>query len=567
MIQLNKIKDAIILNIKIEEIISEYINLKIKGRNFFAICPFHDDTNPSLSVSPEKKIFRCFTCNVSGDVISFVMKYNNINYIEALKILGNKIGYNLVLDEKNKTTVDIEKDKIFNLNKDALIYFQYNLMLKSNKKIRQYLIKDRNLLFENIYDFNLGWASNNNKLCDYLVSLGYKISDIEKAGLVLVKNGKVIDFFYNRIIFTIRDSQKNILGFSGRSLLTNSEMKYLNIKSNFIFSKSKTLYNIDNALAEIRKKQTIIIVEGYMDVISLYNLGIYNVVSLMGTALTSDQIILIKSLAKKIILFFDGDEPGIEANFKTAFILLKNNLEVQIINNDTNYDPNELVKFNVDKLISYINNPVDCVNYLISKTKIDTEQNINKFIQRKELLLAAIKNNKINWTIIQNKLNKFIEQKIPNYQKNVPMIIKNNNFKKNNSKNINSINDLLFSQLILSKKAFDILLNNLTEIQLNDIQLNYLKFISQIYKISDKKDKISNIDKLINNLNDLSDEKQYFIKLNEYIYQNKIQYNENCINDIINSLKQDRKKQIILETILNDNNTIEKQQELIKNQK
>ena len=280
---INKIRE----NTDIVEFIGKYIPLQKKGKNYFGLCPFHNDNNPSLSVSREKQIFKCFVCGEAGNVFNFLMKYENISFVEAVKIIGNEIGISVATKENIK--VDKNKD-FYDIYELSCSYYQNNLLSKEGLDARNYLEK-RKLDSKTIKEFNIGLSLNKrDTLIKLLEKKGYKLEVLNNLGLA---SGDV-DTYINRIIFPLYNINGKINGFSGRIYHGENTNKYLNTKETPIFKKGENIYNYHRAKEEVRKDKFVIIMEGFMAVIRAYTIGIKNCIALMGTSLTEEQINLIK---------------------------------------------------------------------------------------------------------------------------------------------------------------------------------------------------------------------------------------------------------------------------------
>ena len=270
----------------IVDVISGYINLNEKNK---ALCPFHNDHSPSFSVNGDKQIYKCFSCGESGNVITFVQKYNNISFQEAIKLLAESAGISITLDTPKKQSA---YDKYYEINDTALKYYKNNLISSVGVEAYKYLT-DRGLTKELISEFNIG-LSTGNKLSSML-GTKYDISSLLNIDLSKEIGGNIYDTFQNRIIFPVIDEDKNVIAFSGRKYLRDdlndvSQPKYLNTKETIIFKKSNVLYNINNSIQEIKKTKEIIITEGFMDTIRMSSIGYKNVVALMGTAFTKEHL-------------------------------------------------------------------------------------------------------------------------------------------------------------------------------------------------------------------------------------------------------------------------------------
>ena len=375
---MNKIPYDEILNIQrkvnIVDVIQNYLPVEKKGKNYFAICPFHDDHNPSLSISPEKQIYTCFVCGASGNVFNFVMNYENISFTSAVIKVANLAGINLDIRQDKKEIVKSNKYdsyyKIFNI---VSKYYQNNLNSVYGAKALEYLEK-RNIKKDVIKEFEIGLSLNDNLISKLLSSKGYDLHNLEELGLCGVKDKFLYDIFRNRIMFPLKDSLGNVVGFSGRIYNGEKDSKYINSKESVIFKKGKTLYNYKNASKEAKERKQIIIVEGFMDVIRLYTIGIKNVVATMGTAITKDHVSLIMKLSKNVVLLFDGDKAGEKATISAVDELSKVNIDPKIIRLEDDLDPDDyIIKKGKDAFLMHLNNPISKLDFVlnIKKSKID----------------------------------------------------------------------------------------------------------------------------------------------------------------------------------------------------
>ena len=268
----------------IVDVISSYIDLVPKGKNYFGVCPFHDDHSPSMSVSREKQIYRCFTCGASGNVLTFVMNYENIGFVDALKKLGDKVGIHLDIKSRQK---DSKYSEFYDIYKLSTNFYKNNLNSPLGEEARKYL-NSRKITEDMIKTFDIG-LSLNDSLSKMLVKK-YDSKKLIDIGLSHEYNGKIADLFLNRIMFPIKDLFGNVVAYSGRKYDNSDAPKYINTKETVIFKKGNVLYNYFSALEEIRRKKEIIICEGFMEVIRLYSIGVKNVVALMGTSFTNNQL-------------------------------------------------------------------------------------------------------------------------------------------------------------------------------------------------------------------------------------------------------------------------------------
>lgn len=341
----------------IVDVISAYIPLTKKGKNYFGVCPFHDDTNPSMSVSRDKQIYKCFSCGASGNVFNFVMDYENVDFKEAASVLAKRAGidFNRGFVKNNNTKFD----KYYTMYDLALKLYQNNINSSFGKTAIEYLEK-RSISKDVIKKFKIGLAPLENTLTDILFKKGYSTLEMDNYGL---GNGYG-DLYHNRIMFPLFDTNNRVVGFSGRVYNTSSESKYINTKETPIFKKGELLYNYYNAKDYCRLEKSVILVEGFMDVIRLHTIDIKNVVALMGTALTKNQIDLLKRLSKEIYLCLDGDSAGIKANLSVGNDLVNAGCNVKVINLSDGLDPDEYVlKYGKDKYLSLYNNAINYSEY------------------------------------------------------------------------------------------------------------------------------------------------------------------------------------------------------------
>lgn len=330
---------------KIEEVVGEVIQLKRRGTNLIGLCPFHNEKTPSFTVSPSKNIFKCFGCGNGGGAVQFIMENQSIGFLEAIKYLANK--YKIELPEIKLSPEDLiagqKNESFYILNSFAADYYS-NQLLNTNrgKSIALSYFKQRGFLDSTIEKFGLGWADiRERELLDAARKMGYEENLLEEVGLT--KNKK--DFFRNRVIFPIQNSSGKIIAFAGRTLVSTSKApKYLNSPETAIFNKRKSLYGIYHAKSAIRKMDNCYLVEGYTDVIALYQAGIENVVASSGTSLTEEQIGLIKRHTENITVLFDGDQAGLTAAIRGVDLILAQDLNVKIVILPEGEDPDSTLK-------------------------------------------------------------------------------------------------------------------------------------------------------------------------------------------------------------------------------
>ena len=396
---MNDIKD-IIEEVKsrcdIVHIISQYISIKQSGTNFKGLCPFHGEKTPSFYVSTSKQMYKCFGCGEGGDVIKFVMSMENLEFMDALKLLAKQCGVDVNTNMNEETKLKMEKiNKFQNIHREAARYYFSNLITSKNPGYNY--LRNRGLDDKIIKKFGLGYSLKSwDSLKNYLLSKGYTNEELSECGLITYKkeNNKSYDKFRNRVMFPIFDYRGNVIGFGGR-VLDDSEPKYLNSPDTLIFNKRFNLYGLNFSRKEIIDK-TIILVEGYMDLISLYQYGIKNVVATLGTALTDQQGMLIKRYADSAIISYDSDDAGIKATLRAIDILTKLDINVKILNLKDCKDPDEFIrKYGLDEFKKAINLSTNHVKFKIDNLKNNFDLNKGedrvKFAKEASIIIKGIK--------------------------------------------------------------------------------------------------------------------------------------------------------------------------------
>lgn len=328
----------------IVDVISGYVKLQRKGSSYFGLCPFHNEKSPSFSVSPGKQMYYCFGCGAGGNVITFVMEYENYSFPEAVKFLADRVGVDLPEQEYNeemKKQQDL-KSRILDLNKMAANYFYFQLRQESGKLAMEYL-KGRELSDETIKGFGLGYANKySDDLYLYLKKKGISDELLSQSGLMNVdeKHG-MYDKFWNRVIFPIMDVNGRVIGFGGR-VMGDGKPKYLNSPETKVFDKSRNLYGL--YIARTSRKKNLLVCEGYMDVISLHQAGFKNAVASLGTALTTQHASLLKRYTEEVVLTYDSDEAGMKAALRAIPILKAAGLSAKVLDMKPYKDPDEFIK-------------------------------------------------------------------------------------------------------------------------------------------------------------------------------------------------------------------------------
>lgn len=350
----------------IVDVIGSYINLVPKGKNYFGVCPFHNDHSPSLSVSPDKQIYRCFTCLASGNVITFVQNYENLSFVEAVKKVADKIGHHLDVDTK-QTRINHKYYEMMDLSNKIFIN---NMNSSLGKEAKDYLINERKLTEDIIKEFNIGLALKDNKLNKVLINKGYSEKEILDMSLGVKSDNELIDMFRNRITFPITNDKGEIIAYSARIFHNEDASKYINSKESIIFKKGSIFYNYDKCRLEALKTKTVIIVEGQMDAIRVYSSGIKNVIATMGTALTSEHIKLLKRLNSKVILMMDNDDAGEKSTLSNGEALIKEGIEVSVVRLSGEKDPDSyIIKNGVESFTNLIKNAITFFDFKLKYFK------------------------------------------------------------------------------------------------------------------------------------------------------------------------------------------------------
>lgn len=350
----------------IVDIISDYVHLKPAGKGFKGLCPFHGEKTPSFMVSPEKQLFHCFGCGEGGNVFNFLMKYEKISFFEAVKMLAKKSGVSLPVDEEKENILNKQKERLYKLNNLAANYYR-ECLFKSNqgKKIINYL-KKRGINDTSVEKYRLGYAPYGwDALTNFLKKKGYSYEELIKARIINKSKieGKYIDYFRDRIIFPIFNLSGRVIGFGGR-VLDDSLPKYINSPETLVYNKGSNLYSLNFAREDIRKKDFLIIVEGYTDVLITQQNGFNNVAASLGTALTTKQIDLIKRFTDTVLIAYDADSAGNMATLRSLDLLVKAGLDVKVIDLPQGYDPADfLIKKGSNPFQSLIDGSLSLIDY------------------------------------------------------------------------------------------------------------------------------------------------------------------------------------------------------------
>lgn len=458
----------------IVDLIGEYVDLKRSGSNYMGLCPFHSEKTPSFSVSPSKSIFKCFGCGVGGDVITFIMKRENLNFPEAVEFLAEK--YNVRLSEykdENKEARD-KRNRLYDINREAAMHFLNNL--SSSPKAQKYL-RDRGLSDKTIRAYGLGYSKDSwTDLYDHLTKLGYKEEELLDLNLISKsKNGNYIDRFRDRVMFPIINRNNKVIAFGARGF-GDAKPKYLNSRETPIFHKGSNLFNM-NIISRESSRQRIILVEGYMDVISLYNSGINYSVASLGTSLTEDQAAIIKKMAKDIYICYDSDKAGINATSRAIDIFLSKSCKPKIIELEGGLDPDDFIKkYGMEGFENKIKSAISYIDFKIKILRenfnLEEAEGLSNFTLESAKILSSIKNPierdifvkefskkyNISYKAIENYINYLNRNKIKSEKKEKFKLKKNTNVVKSTK---TRAQEELLSYSLLDNDIYDYIKNKI----------------------------------------------------------------------------------------------------------
>ena len=378
------------------DIVSQYVVLKRSGRNYMGLCPFHKEKSPSFCVSPDKQIFHCFGCGVGGNVIHFIGKIENLNFIESLELLANRAGIELPKSgNAEDDRISRLKSRVYELNKCAAEFYHQNLYKPTAKPAQEY-VKKRRLDNRTLKAFKIGYSGRFNELYTELHSKGFTEEEILASCLVNKnQDGKFIDRFRNRLMFPIFDARDRVIAFGGR-VLDDSKPKYINSPEDIVYSKGRHLFAYN--LAKKNNPKTIIIVEGYMDAVSLHQRGISNAVASLGTALTEAQGRLLRRSCEKVVIGYDADGAGQAATLRGLVILQNLGCDIRILQIEGAKDPDEfVVKYGPERFQKYVDSAISLVEFKVKMLKRQLNlENVNdkiKFLNEVANILSKIENN------------------------------------------------------------------------------------------------------------------------------------------------------------------------------
>ena len=547
----NEVMNEIRNKTDIVDVISKYVNLTKKGKNYFGVCPFHDDHSPSMSVSPDKQIYTCFSCGASGNVFTFVADFEKISFLQAVRLLGEKAGINVGSD----VSYSEKKDEYFDVYSLANKFYQNSLFTNLGKNAIEYLEK-RNIDKDTIKKFGIGLSIQKVSITDYLVSKKYSIDKLVQYGIT---NDNGHDIFINRIMFPIYDLSGNPVAFSGRIYNTRDTAKYVNTKETDKFKKGKILYNYHIAKEQLKKNDTVIIMEGQMDVIRASTIGVNNCIATMGTALTKDHKNIIRNMTNNVVLCFDGDAAGEKATVSAIELLEDSGVNIKIVRLPDNMDPDEyILKNGKDSFLAQINSGINLIDYkmeLLKKNKNfgnikDVSSYINSALKELtnekddiviELNLKKISDNfNIDYETIRDKYKKLVKNK-----KEVIKVVKP---KKSYNKYVMAENSLIY-YMLKNEKVLNMVENSVgyfPDKNIRDLSNEIIYYFHKygIINVADFISYISDRAEMLKTLQDIiaMDIKEDFqeLEIEDYIFVVNSYHREVKINNLNKKLKEEK---------------------------
>ena len=562
----NEFKEKVRSENDIVDVVSQYLPLKRSGRNYFGICPFHSEKSPSFSVSPDRQYFHCFGCHAGGDVFSFISKIENLSFKDAIEFLAERAKIPLPELERRNDPKQYLKDRMYQINAETALFYHERLY-KPLAKIAQDYVKKRKLDNKTLKAFKIGYSGEYNELYKMLKAKGFKDEEILATGLVNKNdNGQFIDRYRKRLMFPIMNAQGKVVAFGGRRLQEDLKVaKYINSNENLVYSKKQHLFALN--LAKLGDCKKMILVEGYMDVISLHQRGITNVVASLGTALTEEQGRLLRKYSEQVILSYDSDGAGQTAILRGLEVLKKLGCDGRVLQMEGAKDPDEFIikygsgRFNilVENAISLtefkakmlknqynLENPNDKIKFLkeISKLLSDIDNKIEQ-----EIFIEKIANeNQISKEAIYAEVNKLSYSK-----ESVEKILKKPIIKKEEEVEVSPAiikreNMILYLLINDFEKMSEKIKYNITE---DDFKLEVNKKIFNIIF------NLENKENILNSISNIEDEEIQTAVSQIVVQDYEINSEEKCLDDIINNYIKERlntKKMEIINAIDNSEN-------------
>ena len=562
----NEFKEKVRSENDIVDVVSQYLPLKRSGRNYFGICPFHSEKSPSFSVSPDRQYFHCFGCHAGGDVFSFISKIENVSFKEAIEFLAERAKIPLPELERRNDPKQYLKDRMYQINAETALFYHERLY-KPLAKIAQDYVKKRKLDNKTLKAFKIGYSGEYNELYKMLKAKGFKDEEILATGLVNKNdNGQFIDRYRKRLMFPIMNAQGKVVAFGGRRLQEDLKVaKYINSNENLVYSKKQHLFALN--LAKLGDCKKMILVEGYMDVISLHQRGITNVVASLGTALTEEQGRLLRKYSEQVILSYDSDGAGQTAILRGLEVLKKLGCDGRVLQMEGAKDPDEfIIKYGSGRFNILVENAISLTEFkakmLKNQYNLENPNDKIKFLKEISKLLSEI-DNKIEQEIFiekianENQISKeaiYAEVNKLSYSKeSVEKILKKPIIKKEEEVEVSPAiikreNMILYLLINDFEKMSEKIKYNITE---DDFKLEVNKKIFNIIF------NLENKENILNSISNIEDEEIQTAVSQIVVQDYEINSEEKCLDDIINNYIKERlntKKMEIISAIDNSEN-------------
>lgn len=557
----NELTNEIQNRCDIVDVISKKVTLTKRGKNYFGLCPFHDDHNASMSVSPDKQIFKCFSCGESGNVFTFIAKYNNISFREAIILLGQDKGFDIkdtYIEKENKNTKDYE---IYDY---AVKFYQNNLYSILGKNAIEYLEK-RHIDKDTIKKFKIGLSLSKSMLTEFLLNKDYDLNRLIDLGITNESNK---DKFLNRIMFPLFDLKGNPVAFSGRIYNTKDDRKYINTMETEIFKKGSILYNYHNVKDSLKKSDYVIVMEGFMDVIRASTVGINNCVATMGTAFSKEHINLLRKMTDNIILCFDGDRAGEDATISSLKMLEEAGITPRIIRLPEKLDPDEYIlkygegsfKLQIEKSIT----PIEFKMSLLKNNKNLTnltdlakyiDEAIIELTKTEDTVLVELNLKKmsdeynVDYNTLKNKYNNYLQNKKKEVKETSNIVFKKKKLKQHELAEYHLIYYMLNNISVIKEVENKVIYfpDDLIRYLYNEIEYFYNKYgtisiSSFISYISSKEELLEILNKIIAYIDkeDYTKEEinDYIEVVNNYLKKEKVKNLEKELKEEINPIKK-----------------------------
>ncbi len=561
-------------SVDIVDVVSSYVSITQSGSNFFGLCPFHSEKTPSFSVSRNKQIFHCFGCGASGNVFTFMMQIDKLDFVESVQAIAERSGYNLPTTSSSgdSRSIEIKKDLLEIHKKVARFY--HDLLLSSKGKFAKDYLDNRQVSDNMIKKFGLGYCGDNrNSVFEFLMEEGYDVDLAVKSGLVIKGNNNTyFDRFQKRLMFPIFDAQNRVVAFGGRSLSdSKKEAKYLNSPETLIFDKSKNLYGIN--FSKNTRDNRLILVEGYMDVISLFQYGFTNAIATLGTSFNENHARNIRKYSTNVSLLFDGDEAGVKASLRAIPVLIKHGINVKVVSLDGAKDPDEFLKNNgevafkkmLDNSDNYIdfliktekakydlNNISDKIDFTLVVAKIIS--NLTNEVEKDAYIKSVALMTDIDEDAIKADVNKLSTDKVE------PVLVKKAyNSTSKEKKSVLDAKKSLITILLKNKSIANIIEKNLAIEEMNNS--TYEKLLSLIFQFHKENKVVCEAD-TINFFETIEEQNAVSDIFSTSIEFDDVEVMEKVINDIVKTIKKNH-----LDILAGKSTKIEDLQQIINERK